>query len=306
MKIDADEIDVFETDEGTFGTYDAEYEAYVNDVNNVTKAISIQMDSTISFIKEHIFKTGVVKSQELVVSNDRRFLALCDLSNDSSVVEIKTFSSIIKDVYGTHIDQNVSRQLYYESNGRKPYVLEVSFKTHLSKNLSHSIVDSLTINLFEVDLRTIEEKPRVFFLYENSKKVLKALLNDNTLSNNQIASMVGLTPRQVQVATWDLEWAHCIKRVGSKRDGVWIVLLDLKGNPVSDLNQKKKKSIDLSNTYIKNIKEKTSDSIEVLSYTTSREDAEYLCKLCGYKWAMNPKNFRDRKYKCPKCKSKRK
>lgn len=45
-------------------------------------------------------------------------------------------------------------------------------------------------------------------------------------------------------------------------------------------------------------------NIKVISYNGARENAEYECLMCGYKWSYRPDHFSDRyKYKCPKCKN---
>lgn len=144
------EIPVVPTGDGKFMPVHSEDEEEVEEVNDVTSSIMAELSSTVKFIKEEIFHSSPILSQELSVSKDKKVFALCDLSNEKSILEIKTY-----DVREFFIDPNllndkVCQQLYYEANGRDAYVLSMIFQTKFSSRAQDYIVKDITIRIFQV------------------------------------------------------------------------------------------------------------------------------------------------------------
>ncbi len=110
-----DEIPIDVLEDGTIKPFDPEFEDYINDVNNVTSILINSIEPVISFIKEQIFNNKKILSQELSISKDKKILAICDLSNSESILEVKTYDI---GFFKNKIDNNLAKQLYYESNGR--------------------------------------------------------------------------------------------------------------------------------------------------------------------------------------------
>lgn len=144
------EIPVIPTGDGKFMPVHPEDEEEVEGVNDVTSFIISELPSTVKFIKEEIFHSSPILSQELSISKDKKVFALCDLSNEESVLEIKTY-----DVREFLIDPNllndkVCQQLYYEANGRNAYVLSMIFQTKFSSRAQDYIVKDITIRIYQV------------------------------------------------------------------------------------------------------------------------------------------------------------
>jgi cytochrome c peroxidase len=73
------------------------------------------LSSTIDFIKNQVFPKGKILSQEMVISDDKKVLALCDLSSENAVMEIKTFNVVKeKTEQGYFAAAELTDQLYYE------------------------------------------------------------------------------------------------------------------------------------------------------------------------------------------------
>ena len=142
------EIPVSLKKDGTVQSLDPRYEKYVKEVNDVTQAMTIQLEPVFEYVKNNIFKNEEVLSQELVFSNDKKIFAICDLSSKTKVLEIKTFNIIHDD----NISKDLARQLYYESNGRDKYALSIDFQKHLNKNYE-TVIDSIDISLFKIELK---------------------------------------------------------------------------------------------------------------------------------------------------------
>ena len=98
--------------DGTISALDPLYKDFINDINDVTLELKAELEPLIDYIKSGIFKGNEILSQELVVN--KNIFAICDLSNDGAVLEIKTNLPDMEKVGG---------QLYYQSNGRPCYLL---------------------------------------------------------------------------------------------------------------------------------------------------------------------------------------
>lgn len=119
------------------------YEMFVQDINRVTNLISVELDKTVEFIKNYIFNNEKIKNQELVFSDDKKVLALCDLSSQNSIIEIKTNNVIANDKIG----QDILTQLYYQSNRRQTYLLSIEF------NREKAVLDNVKVKIYKIDLK---------------------------------------------------------------------------------------------------------------------------------------------------------
>lgn len=105
-------------EDGTISAVDKKDEKIVNDINKTIEELKKMINPVIEYIKKSIFKNKKILSQELVISDDNKVLALCDLSNEESILEIKTFNRDI---------EKIKYQLYYESKGRSCYILNIDW-----------------------------------------------------------------------------------------------------------------------------------------------------------------------------------
>ena len=143
------EIPIIPEDDGSIRAINEKDKKIINDVNSVTKKIIEHIKPVLDYIQENIFKKNKILTQELSITDDRKVLALCDLSDSNNVMEIKTYDVIDEN---DRLREQVTKQLYYQSNGRNTYVLSIVFDTHRDVMTYDSIVDDLTIHLYKVDL----------------------------------------------------------------------------------------------------------------------------------------------------------
>ncbi len=132
-----------------------------------------------------MFDYGKILSQELSISQDGKVLSLSDLSNEQSVLEIKTYD--VASENGV-IAQLLALQLYYESRGRKTYILSITFNQHLNKKRK-MILDSVNAKIYNVVLSQIAPKPieRIWMLREDEVTILNLIKEDLSISNASIA-----------------------------------------------------------------------------------------------------------------------
>lgn len=140
-----EEIPVFDVGDGSLISLDPRYNELIKEVNDSSLKITQNLYPIIDFIKERIFRTGKILSQELSISQDNKVLALCDLSDENSVLEIKTFKVSEN---GTILD-SLARQLYYQAKGRKTYTLSVDIRSRINFN-NEKIIDSITVRIYRI------------------------------------------------------------------------------------------------------------------------------------------------------------
>ena len=121
---------------------------FINEVNEVTSIIIEYIKPIFEFIKNNILKSEKLMNQELVLSNDNKVLALCDLSDEKSVLEIKTY-----DIFNENgeIKKDLVYQLFFESKGRKMYTLSIDIKSHIGSR-GYRIIDSTNFRIYEISL----------------------------------------------------------------------------------------------------------------------------------------------------------
>lgn len=144
------EIPVIPMGDGKFMSVHPEDEEEVEDVNDVTCSIMAELSSTVKFIKEEIFHSSPILFQELSISKDKKVFALCDLSNEESVLEIKTYDVREFFINPNLLNDKVCQQLYYEANGRNAYVLSMIFQTKFSSRAQDYIAKDITSRIYQV------------------------------------------------------------------------------------------------------------------------------------------------------------
>ena len=141
---------VVQTD-GTIKSLDSKNDEYIAEVNRVTKLVMENLKNVFKYIKTEIFKDEEIMSQELCISDDKKVLALCDLSSSTKVLEIKTQSIGLDD--NNNVRTPLARQLFYESKGRDVFLLSIDIKDHINKK-GDIITDSVGVVIYGVSFMT--------------------------------------------------------------------------------------------------------------------------------------------------------
>ncbi|EPI48732.1 winged helix-turn-helix transcriptional regulator [Gardnerella piotii] len=61
-------------------------------------------------------------------------------------------------------------------------------------------------------------------LNKTEKKVIELLIEDQSLTSIELSEKIGVTTRTIERAFKSLQEKKVIERIGSKRDGNWIVI----------------------------------------------------------------------------------
>lgn len=261
----------------------------VNDINDVIKLLKVEFKQLIEFIANDIFAGKQVKSQELVVHPEQKVLALCDLSSEDAVLEIKTTSS--------SSIQSFAEQLYYEANGRKCYVLQTDW-SQFPKTLSYVVKEvQFTVQEY-VDPRTAR--------FENAKHKIET---DNVvlMAFTDVKTPVKLKCKKCG-NEWNLSYNLALKHRGCPECEIKIPKISRERHrqALSEedrLTQLEKKLAEKFFQFQSKLDECSGHQLKAVSFKDSRSSARVKCKVCGYEWEVRADHLLDRPY-CPACKRK--
>ena len=157
-------VDVFVNSDGTISFFDPRYRKEEKKVNSQIEILKSELSDVVDYIKKDIFKSKKVLSQEMSV--DEGVLALCDLSTEDAVLEIKTYEIDNWDDY--------KLQLYYEAKGREMYCMTVDWD-RASK--------SVQINFYRIDLVlngfSMKKNARADRVKRQTEMLNRAMNNEN-------------------------------------------------------------------------------------------------------------------------------
>ena len=273
------QINVLFNKDGTIDAVNKEDKKQVDEINKVTLIIKKEIVPLIEYINKNIFKNKKIMSQELVVNRDDNVMAKYDLSTDDAILEIKTFNS--------NIDK-FKYQLYYESKGRKIYILQTFWL--LDKGLNFKIF-------------SVKQKKYI----EGEKNLEEQRNSFEKMINN----------RNIKVLNYD-GYNQKVKLTCTNCDNVWTSSYDsiLKYNQCPICNPKhaklenesiavseEKKQAKRFSSYQYKVALKSDATIQILSYTDSKEKVTAKCLLCGYKWTDDSADHLLEKCHCPMCKN---
>lgn len=223
LQTDIQSIPVEVKKDGTLKALDPNQNDYINEVNEVSNVIIRAMTPVLEFIRHNIFKSKKIYNQELVISADGKILALCDLSNEETILEIKTFNVALTDITNSElIDSSLARQLYYESRGRNIFILSLDFNSRFI-----GFVDAVNIKIYSVDLKQTTPKPieKIKTLNNKELNVLNLIIENPYRTNISISRKLNLPPNTVGDIIKDLKmFGYIIKENENKRSSYWIIL----------------------------------------------------------------------------------
>lgn len=145
-------IPVVKKEDGTLKSLTPQYDEYINAVNNTCNVIRSGISEVIDFIREKVFLNKEIRTQEISFAENNKVLALCDLSSDDAVLEIKTF-----DIFGPYRVENVIRQMYYQKGNKELYAMSVIFDFSYTKKMERRL-ENLIFRIYKVDIKKEREE----------------------------------------------------------------------------------------------------------------------------------------------------
>ena len=142
-----EEIPVVKREDGTLRSLDPQYEEYIRAVNETSNVIRSGISDVIDFIREKIFANKEIRTQEISFTENHKVLALCDLSSDDAVLEIKTF-----DIFNSYKTENVIRQMYYQKGDKELYAMSIIFDFCYTKKRERRL-ENLIFRIYKVEIQ---------------------------------------------------------------------------------------------------------------------------------------------------------
>lgn len=196
---------------------------FIEEVNDVALAIKNELNPTFEFIKNNVFVNEEILSQELVLSENDRVLALCDLSSKSAVMEIKTVSPSVNNI--GYLDPKITYQLYYQAKKRSAYYLHIFIGggyERLDKTQAPRYC-SIDISKIELNEYTKEDYEKMLCKLTMQEEIILEFIKNNP--NCQYKDLEQAFPnysrRMLEERVKSLERKKHIIRVGNKRVYHW-------------------------------------------------------------------------------------
>ncbi len=219
------EIPISITEDGLIEAVEEKDKDFINEVNDVALALKEELKTTLAFIKDNVFKNEEILSQELVLSENNKVLALCDLSSKSAVMEIKTVSPSVSNI--GYLDPKITYQLYYQSKQRAAYYLHIFIgggyeMADKSKAPRFCSIDISKIELNEYSKEDYEKMLcKLTFREEAMLDFIKK--NPNCQYRDLEAAFPNYSRRMIEGMVKSLEKKKHIVRIGSKKYYHWEV-----------------------------------------------------------------------------------
>jgi len=265
--------------DGTITTIDEKDKEKEEEINKVIKELKLRLTPLIEYIKKSIFKNEKILSQELVISDDKKVLAKCDLSNKNSVLEIKTYSYLNLD--------RLKYQLYYESNGRNCYLLHMNWANN-RKSIEFIISKVSFIDEIEKN-KIITEQYRKEFQKKIECKDIKVIEYKNSKS-----------PVKLKCINCDNEWNSTYLSAKKIKECPFC-------NPVIKPLKKQNKIVNKKvdertklEKYLEKLNKRSNGTITTYEYKGAKEKVNAKCLKCENEWNIRADHLLERCY-CPKC-----
>ena len=285
---------VFNPD-GTVTAVHREDKKRERELNNEMTILRDNLVPLVEYIRNVIFQGKSIKSQELVVNKEYNILALCDLSSDDAVLEIKTNNgdtSLYKE------------QLFYEANGRRCYHLKIDWQIDLRTGKLERvcfIICEVNTTIGEPPTRGWNQKRRDA-QREIALKKIKA--NLSPLSIELVNYYDSLHPIRVKCLVCGSEWETYYTKA-------------IKGSPKCEVCHPKVESVRVKNInnyiskeerlkikeekYAARIDEISNGKITISNYEGSDKKVKAYCKICGFTWTTRADHLLAR-CTCKQCK----
>lgn len=253
-----------------------------NELNDVINAFKKRLQSVVDYISKEIFDNKEVKSQELVIHKEHNILALCDLSNDNNILEIKT--SYHPNIY------IFKEQLYYEANDRNCYLLQTDWR-HMPEKLvfifskvDFHIGESPSKGSMSLEIRMKKFQEKI----NNDNIIVERYVNTNTnvklrcsICGHSWKSTCHLIVKKPQCPSCN----PVVKKINKRKP---------KRNPEEIKEERRLK-------YESKLKHRSNGQIKATNYIGSKKGVNAECIKCGHTWDIRADHLLSRTY-CPKCK----
>ncbi|MGN0621205.1 MAG: exonuclease domain-containing protein [Porcipelethomonas sp.] len=274
--------------DGTVSAADKKDEILAEELNEFLLVLKKELVYLTDYIRETIFDGEHIFSQELVVHKDKNILALCDLSNSRAVLEIKTYGSLDLERFAC--------QLYYESNGRDCYILQIDWSS-VSKKKIGFIVSKVKFEIGETQNYNLHENRINRFKEKLNNEEIDVVSYIDTYSKVTLCCKVcgKEWTKSYNAVIKNSHCPYCYSSTSMKTES------NHKKKGLTNEAQQEKRI----QSYVDKIKERSSEKVTALQYNGSKEKLTAECLICHHQWSIRADHLLLRPY-CPKCRKHKK
>lgn len=264
--------------DGTVSAVSKKDKQMEKELNAFISSLKKQLLPLTTYISKNIFSEARIMSQGLVIHKNKRILALCDLSSKDVVLEVKT------NYYNI---EAYKEQLYYESNGRTCYILQLDWT-----NIPYGITFVLSRVIF------IPKESK-----DNNRKIIQIDKLQKQIKNDDI-TVLDYTDSKSKIKfkcnICEHEWESTRYKIINHPECPFCnSIVCQKEVTKQTMNEKQKKQIRESR-YITKLIEKSNGKITAKNYVGSKDYLKARCLTCNYEWDIRADHLLERPY-CPKC-----
>lgn len=257
-------------------------------INSTAKNLKERIRPLVDFIKYEIFKNERILSQELVVDYENNILALCDLSTDKTILEIKT----------NNVDALAYKeQFFYEAKGRAIYHLKMEWVKDWNTDLLKKIIFHLSFVDAHVGTPSSSNWTRGKREEKRARKITE-IQKYLSCSDISLVSFTNISsPIRLQCKNCGYEWFIGYAALEKKIPDCPKCNPKIKGRTRTTISKEEQMKHRADNYYEK-ILQKSNRTIVAMNYIGSKDDVDAICVTCGYKWKSRADHLVDRCW-CP-------
>lgn len=217
-KPDDYEIPVITNSDGTLTAVREEDREMVEESNRVMLAIKAELPPLIKFVKEDIFKSKIINTQETVVDDQLKAFGYADFSNDCGCLEMKFSEGMMDDYYFNKYHPLINKhkyQLYILSKGRPMYLLIGAYSKFIILKTTFYVGKE---SIREVITANREYKTRIVVQYDKKGKKIKEFQSAR-LAADELGISIGAirdncTGRHQLTSGFQFKYKYSDKKIG--------------------------------------------------------------------------------------------
>lgn len=302
IKRTAEAIPMSFNPDGTVTAVQKKDKGIERELNAVILELKRKLQPLIDYIKNDIFKGKRILSQELSIDSERAIMALCDLSNEDSILEIKS---------GCSDAEIYKEQLYYEARGRQCFIMGMDW----NYNVRSTELISVEFHISHVHV-CIGEKPdrraesgrrRIERTREKWQNKLMPY-GIEVMNYENCQQPISLKCKQCNYE-WDMRTYQLLKNepscpqcnpnhcINEKQEGK----LDKDKKP-KELLSPEERFRKRAEAFANKVYKRSEGQVIVDSedYVGSKEAVNARCNVCGHKWRVRADHLLSRNW-CPVC-----